>query len=205
MSGDLETATKIATLMEGYWGMGTTVASHGVTHEVGIGGGGRPGKGDDKEKKDLLESSLGSRIENNLGLIMERVEALLAENRRAVLSVAHALETHKTVTGDDIHAIIEGRPGSLIDGTPYGTAEFTRLAEEYHAQVVAAHKGHAQVSLALPVFNGHRVGLHPVADDDVPADPAQELTEAELAGRLWRRPEAGGGPETNGDGDSPPD
>jgi len=136
---------------------------------------------------------------------MERVEALLAGNRRAVLSVAHALETHKTVTGDDIHAIIEGRPGALIDGTPYGTAEFTRLAEEYHAQVVAAHKGHAQVSLALPVFNGHRVGLHPVADDDVPADPAQELTEAELAGRLWRRPEAGGGPETNGDGDSSPD
>ncbi|MBA3267286.1 MAG: AAA family ATPase, partial [Acidimicrobiia bacterium] len=192
VSGDLETATKIATMMEGYWGMGTTVASHGVTHEVGIGGGGRPGKGDDKDKKDLLESSLGSRIENNLGLIMESVEALLAENRRAVLSVAHALETHKTVTGDDIHVIIEGRPGALIDGTPYGTAEFTRLAEEYHAQVVAAHKGHAQVSLALPVFNGHGVGLRPVADDDVPADPAQELTEAELAGRLWRRPEAGG-------------
>src|SRR5206468_3634443 len=36
VGGDLESATKIATLMEGYWGMGSTVASHGVTHEVGI-------------------------------------------------------------------------------------------------------------------------------------------------------------------------
>src|SRR3954470_9638909 len=43
-SGDLESATTIAMLMEGYWGMGTTVASHGVTQKVGIGGGGRPGE-----------------------------------------------------------------------------------------------------------------------------------------------------------------
>ncbi len=199
VSGDLETATKIATMMEGYWGMGTTVASHGVTHEVGIGGGGRPGKGDDKDKKDLLESSLGSRIEDNLALIMDRVELLLRENRGAILSVAHALETHKTVTGEDIHAIIEGRPGSLIDGTPYGTAEFSRLAEEYHTQVVAAHKGHASVDLPLPVFNGHRTVLAPVADD-LPLDPTKvELTEAELAGRLWRRPQVDGG-GSNGDG-----
>ena len=47
VSGDLESATQIATLMEGYWGMGSTVASHGVTQKVGIGGGGRPGKGDE--------------------------------------------------------------------------------------------------------------------------------------------------------------
>jgi ATP-dependent Zn protease len=192
VSGDLETATKIATMMEGYWGMGTTVASHGVTHEVGIGGGGRPGKGDDKDKKDLLESSLGSRIEDNLATIMDRVEVLLGENRRAVLSVAHALETHKTVTGEDIHAIIEGRPGPLIDGAPYATAEFARLAEEYHTQVVAAHKGHASVDLPLPVFNGHRSTLAPVADD-LALDPTEvELTEAELAGRLWRRPDTDG-------------
>ena len=46
VSGDLESATQIATLMEGYWGMGSTVTSHGVTQKVGIGGGGRPGKAD---------------------------------------------------------------------------------------------------------------------------------------------------------------
>src|SRR4029450_2670998 len=60
--GDLESATTVAMMMEGYWGMGSTVASHGVTHKVGIGGGGKPGGGEDKEGKDFLEGSLGARI-----------------------------------------------------------------------------------------------------------------------------------------------
>ena len=197
VSGDLETATQIATMMEGYWGMGTTVASHGVTQKVGIGGGGRPGKGDDKEKT-LLESNLGRRIEDKLGELMERTAALLADNRRAVLAVAHALETHKTVTGDDIRAIVEGRPGTLIDGSPYGTAEFADLAEEYHAKVLAAHKGHGRVDVPLPALNGHRAP-GPGIPEELPADPtAVELTEAELAGRAWRRPEG----DARGDGDA---
>jgi cell division protease FtsH len=199
VSGDLEAATQIATLMEGYLGMGSTIACHGVTNKVGIGGGGRPGKGDDKEK-DLLEGTLGSRIEEKLAEIMVRTIDLLAENRAAILAVAHALETHKTVTGDDIRAIIEGRPGALIDGTPYGTTEFGAIAEDYHNQVVAAHKGHGRVEIPLPALNGHRRGS---VAADLPDDPTEvELTEAELAGRLWRRPDgdrrSNGGPATNG-------
>jgi cell division protease FtsH len=185
VSGDLETATQIATLMEGYWGMGSTVASHGVTQKVGIGGGGKPGKGDEKDaKKDLLEGSLGSRIEDKLGDLMERTERLLRENRRGVLAVAHALETHKTVTGDDIQAIIEGRPGTLIDGTPYGTPEFDRLAEDYHHRVVTAHKGHGKVDIPLPLLNGRYRVAQPQGDVLVEV----ELSEAELAGRAFRRP-----------------
>ena len=175
VAGDLESATQIATMMEGYWGMGATVASHGVTQKVGIGGGGRPGKGEDKKDQPLLESNLGRRIEGNLASLLERAEALLGENRRAVLAVAHALETHKTVTGDDIKAIIEGVPGTIIDGTPYGREGFLREAEEYHAQVVAAHKSHGQIELALPSLNG--------------------------AGANGRRGDDGGDPP---DGDAPP-
>jgi cell division protease FtsH len=201
VSGDLETATQIATLMEGYWGMGSTVASHGVTQKVGIGGGGRPGKGDEKDKKDLLETSLGERIEDKLGDLMERTERLLLENRRAILAVAHALETHKTVTGDDIKAIIEGRPGTLIDGTPYGTTEFDRMAEEYHNRVVAAHKGHGKVDIPLPLLNGRHRVYQPQGDVLVET----ELSEADLAGWAFRRPtpppESGNGNGTgNGEG-----
>src|SRR5207244_2690885 len=115
VSGDLESATTIATMMEGYWGMGSTVASHGVTHQVGIGGGGKPGAGDDKER-ELLQGTLGSRIEAKLDELLAATQQLLAENRREVLAVAHALETTKTVTGEDISAIIEGREGPLVDG-----------------------------------------------------------------------------------------
>jgi cell division protease FtsH len=201
VSGDLETATQIATLMEGYWGMGSTVASHGVTQKVGIGGGGKPGKGDEKDKnKDLLEGSLGSRIEDKLADLMERTERLLEENRRAVLAVAHALETHKTVTGDDIRAIIEGRPGTLIDGSPYGTPEFDRMAEDYHTRVVAAHKGHGKVDIPLPLLNGHHRVIR--AEGDVLVE--MELSEAELSGRAFRRPTPPEDrrPESNGNGES---
>ncbi|MDQ4097621.1 MAG: ATPase, partial [Actinomycetota bacterium] len=145
----------IATLMEGYWGMGRTVASHGVTQKVGIGGGGRPGKkGEGGPEKDMLDTGLGERIEEKLEELLIRTGELLAENRRAVLAVAHALETHKTVTGDDVQAVIEGQAGPLIDRRVYRDPGFMATAEAYHARAVAAHKGHGQVDVALPRFNG---------------------------------------------------
>jgi ATP-dependent Zn protease len=150
VSGDLESATKIATLMEGYWGMGSTVASHGVTHEVGIGGGGRPGKGEGKKDQDLLDTGLGERIESNLEGLLGRTLDLVDKHRLQILAVAHALETHKTVTGEDVEAIIEGRAGPLIDGRPYHSDAFEELAERYHSQVVEAHKTHERVKVALP-------------------------------------------------------
>jgi cell division protease FtsH len=155
VSGDLESATQVATFMEGYWGMGSTVASHGVTHRVGIVGGGRPGSPDDKDN-ELLKSGLAARIEQKLGELLVGTERLIADNRFEVLAVAHALETNKTVTGDDIKAVIEGEAGPLLDGREYHTAEFAAEAEAYHQLVVAAHKGHARVDVPLPVLNGQR-------------------------------------------------
>ena len=149
VSGDLEGATMIATMMEGYWGMGSTVASHGVTHQVGVGGGGRPGKGDGK-KDDLLDTNLGERIEDHLEELLERTHRMVETHRLQILAVAHALETHKTVTGEDVEAIIEGRPGPLIDGRPYRSEAFAELAESYHEQVLEAHKSHAKVGVPLP-------------------------------------------------------
>ncbi len=59
VSGDLESATTIASLMEGYWGMGSTIASHGVTQQIGAGGRGGPPRDGGKEK-DLLAGDLGT-------------------------------------------------------------------------------------------------------------------------------------------------
>jgi cell division protease FtsH len=177
VSGDLEGATKLATLMEGYWGMGSTVASHGVTHEVGIGGGGKPGKGQRKSEQDLLESDLGERIEAKLAELLERTTRLVGEHRLQILAVAHALETHKTVTGDDVEAIIDGRPGPLIDGRPYGSEQFAGLAEAYHREVVEAHKNHAKVGVPLPTLDLVGVGsaAAPLARGEI--DPSTEPDE----------------------------
>ncbi|MDP8971348.1 MAG: AAA family ATPase [Actinomycetota bacterium] len=154
VSGDLESATRVATMMEGFWGMGTTVASHGVTRQAGIpGGAGRPGGTEEKES-ELLNSDLGERIEGKLKELLERTEQLLRANRREVFAVAHALETNKTVTGDDVKSIIDGTPGPLIDGRAYRSEEFLEAAEAYHALVVAAHQRHAKVDSPLPALTG---------------------------------------------------
>jgi ATP-dependent Zn protease len=190
VSGDLESATQIATMMEGYWGMGSTVASHGVTHEVGIGGGGKPGEG---KKEDLLKSSLGYRIEAKLADLLKRTHDLLAENRTSILAVAHALEKNKTVTGEDIQAIIEGRHGPLIDGRPYLRPDFLEIAETYHDKVVAAHKGHSKVEASLPA-------LPPLANVQVGGDGNLPAPEAFGNGETdgARRSE---GRDLQGDGD----
>ncbi len=151
VSGDLESATVVATFMEGYWGMGSTVTSHASTRFFGIpgSGGGKPGE-DDREQELLKDRTLGARIEEKLAELLDRTEALLVENRREVLAVAHALETNKTVTGEDVAAVIEGTEGPLIDGRPYHTDEFLEAAETYHRRVVAAHEAHGKVSVPLP-------------------------------------------------------
>jgi ATP-dependent Zn protease len=151
VSGDLETATRLSTYMEGYWGMGSTLAVHGVTKEIGVGGGGPHLPGEQKDPKDLLDS-LGGRIEVKLGDLMDRTEELLRENRREILAVAHALETNKTLTGEDVAAVIEGRPGPIVDGRPYGTEEFVRSAEVYHTQAASAHQSHSRVGVPLPAL-----------------------------------------------------
>jgi hypothetical protein len=170
VSGDLESATRLATLMEGYWGMGSTVSSHGVTHEVGIGGGGKPGKGEGKKEQDLLDTNLGHRIEGKLAQLVERTEQLLAGNRSSVLALAHALETNKTLTGEDVQAIIDGRQGPLVDGRPYHLPEFVEQVEAYHAEAVMAHQEHASVALHMPALPAI-VGGDGHGDGEVPSRP----------------------------------
>ncbi len=152
VSADLEQATRIATYMEGYWGMGSTVASHGVTRAAGVSGG-DPDKGRRAKESELLKG-LGSRIEGNLERLVDKTRQLLEENRLQVLAVAHALERFKTVTGEDVLAIVEGRRGPFIDGSRYHTEEFAQMAEDYHRRIVDVHAGRSRELVALPQVPG---------------------------------------------------
>jgi ATP-dependent Zn protease len=151
VSGDLNSATVIATYMEGYWGMGQTVASHGIMDAAGIGTG--PVRERRRDERGMLGGrGLGERIESKLIDLLQRTAKLIEENRFEVLALAHALERYKTITGEDAAAIIEGRKGPLIDGRQYHTPEFLQLAETYHAEVVRAHRLHDDVNIPLPVL-----------------------------------------------------
>lgn len=149
VGGDMRGATAVAALMLGYWSMGDTVASHGVSKLAIVGGGG--GSAEDGTDRNFLESDLGKRVEAKLQAMLEVTARLLTENRNEVLAVAHALETHKTVSGDDVEAIIEGRQGPLVDGRPYKNPGFTEEMERYHEAALEAHREHARVDLSMPV------------------------------------------------------
>ena len=63
-----------------------------------------------------------------------RDRALLEENRHEVLAVAHALETHKTLSGEDVvgrHR--RAATGPLVDGRVYHEPESAEQLEAYHA------------------------------------------------------------------------
>jgi len=145
VSGDLQNATRIALAMQGLWGMGGQYGSYAVTpapqdaHPVA-----------DGQDRAVFETALGKRAEAHLAVLAERTGALLQEERAHVLAVGHALETHKTITGEDVTAIIDGTEGPVVDGRPYHDSEFTAALEDYHQEVMVAHRGRDR-AISLPV------------------------------------------------------
>jgi hypothetical protein len=162
VSGDLDSATTVAAYMEGYWGMGKTVSSAASARRLeagtpGGGGGGHPstgrsaaapgGKGGDAQ----AFGRLADRIEDNLGRLLIKTEDILRENEAHILALAHALETYKTLSGDDVRAVIEGQQGPLVDGTPYADDQFIAKLRDYHLAAKRAHQEHSHPELQLPV------------------------------------------------------
>ena len=153
VSGDLESATTVASFMEGFWGMGTTVSSYSTAKrlEVGSPGGGRGGtlkKGQDPEAQ--VRHALADRIEDKLGTLLSRTEEIIRENRSHVLALAHALEKYKTLSGEDVVAVLEHTRGPVVDGTPYGDESFLAELDVYHRAAARAHRNHSTEELNLP-------------------------------------------------------
>jgi hypothetical protein len=98
-----------------------------------------------------MGGALGQRIEQGLVRLLGEAEKVLVDKRGLVLALAHALESHKTLTGEDVIAVLEGRQGPLVDGRPYADPAFIAELEGYHEAAVAAHRHHAPVSATLPV------------------------------------------------------
>jgi len=170
VSGDLESATTVASFMEGFWGMGTTVSSYSTAKrlEVGSPGGGRGGtlkKGQDPEAQ--VRHALADRIEDTLSTLLGRTEEIIRDNRNDVLALAHALEKHKTLSGEDVVAVLEHTRGPVVDGTPYADESFLAELAEYHTAAARAHRNHSTEELNLPA----PVNSQPWTVALVPDDP----------------------------------
>jgi len=163
--------------------MGSTVSSYATSSRLGVGTPGGPAK---EGKNDVsARRALADRIEDSLGEMLRRTEQILKENHRQVLALAHALETYKTLTGEDVVAVLEGRPGPLVDGSVYADDQFLAEIESYHRSALNAHRNHTGLGMALP----SREPLDPVVlVADAPADDLE----------IWRRPEPVANPSENG-------
>ncbi|MFD9946220.1 AAA family ATPase [Nonomuraea sp. NPDC059023] len=181
VSGDLHAATFLTALMESSWGMGSGVASLPALRELEI-------------MTGLMPDGLGERIEVTLARLLDKTELLLREHRREVLSVAHALETHRTLDGDDVVAIIERRAGPLADGTVYASEEFHAELEDYHREAARAHREHSRVERELPGVVAdevvdHRPAAVPFRNPPMPA-PAGPVPPGVVPS--WGRAGSGG-------------
>ena len=169
VGGDLRSATTVAMQMEAFSGMGSTVASHLVTKAVVAGAAGQTVEtGTDRM---WLETPFGERVELRLEELLQRVTRLLQRDRAMVLALAHALEAHRTVPGQDVAAIMEGTRGPTIDGAVYHDPAFQEQLEEYHRVALRAHKHTTRVAMQLPGTgaNGEVIaGRLPPAGSDAP-------------------------------------
>ena len=144
VTGDLRNATLMVTRMLAAHGMGSKVGSRLATLADMNGVGAADGT-----DRQFLETELGREVEAKLQELLERVRVLLDENRWFVCAIAHALESHLTITGEDIEAIYMGSRGPTVDGAIYRSEWFLR---EYGAYIDAASEAHwTQDNLALPL------------------------------------------------------
>jgi hypothetical protein len=143
--------------MEGYWGMGKTVTSAASARRLEAGtpggstrAGAAPATGDGHGQGPSPFGRLADRIEDNLGLLLVKVEEILRENEPQVLALAHALESHKTLSGEDVTAVFEGGRGPVVDGAPYTDDAFIAKLRDYHLAAKRAHQEHNKPELQLP-------------------------------------------------------
>jgi hypothetical protein len=141
-------ATALTTQMLAYYAMGDSIASRSVTL-AGLRGPVQPAEtGADRA---LFDTEFGKSVEAKLKELYDRTVELLTQHRDDVLCVAYALETHKTITGDDVEAIIEGREGTNVEGARYHDPRFLEELERYHDACVAALHQHGGVEGQMPV------------------------------------------------------
>ena len=67
-----------------------------------------------------------------------------------MFAVAHALETHLTITGEDVDAIYRGVPGPGVEGWIYHTDDFRLSYEAYHLSAAEAHLRQGKPEHKLP-------------------------------------------------------
>ena len=147
VGGDMAAATGIVTRSFLSHAMGPNLRAFnaGMLGQSGLVAGGVP-----LVEGVPFEGETAKAVEAKLAELYDRTVAVLEQNRREVLAVTHALETHRTLSGEDVVAVIEGTQGPLVDGRGYIEPDFVADLEAYHRRAVEAHKVVHERPPALP-------------------------------------------------------
>jgi ATP-dependent Zn protease len=112
VSGDLSSASRIAALMEGSFGMGSSLTSALNTRQNAGGGPANAVSVSLREDREAIEKSLAH--------LYEEVATLLEEHREKVLELAAVLEERKNISGEEVAEIMGSSPGSRTMREPKG-------------------------------------------------------------------------------------
>jgi len=149
VGGDMAAATGIVTrsMLSHAMGPNLRAFNGGMLARSGLVAGGVP-----LVEGVPFEGETAAAVEAKLRELYDRTVEVLQANRREVLAVTHALETYKTLSGEDVAAVIDGTEGPLVDGRGYVEPEFVAQLEDYHRQAVEAHKVVHERPPALPAM-----------------------------------------------------
>ena len=98
----------------------------------------------------MLQGEMGKRVEERLHELLDRTADLIAENKAQVFALAHALESHRTLSGEDVEDVIDGRTGRGIDGSVYLDEHFVEVYSAYHERLLVAHMERVRAGVPLP-------------------------------------------------------
>jgi ATP-dependent Zn protease len=149
VGGDMGAATRLVTTSISRHAMGTTLSSREVT----VGSIGPVNfKIEDGADRLVMDGPFGQAVEAKLRELYERTVSLLEENRHEVLALTHALEVHKTISGEDVAAILEATEGPTVDGRMYWQSGVPQVLEDYHRAALVAHQTNSPIDRELPVI-----------------------------------------------------
>jgi cell division protease FtsH len=170
VGGDMAGWTSIVTSMVSNHAMGDTLANPSVWMA---------------SRGDQTATRFDDQIESKLQELYSRTVKLIEENELKVMGIAHALEQHHTINGEDITAIFDGSKGPLVDGAWYQTEEFEFLYRRYHAAAVDAHVNGTKLVAPFPaagtvvIVNGASGALAEIGSGSIPVHSVSQVIEVD--------------------------
>ncbi len=147
VSGDLRSASGVAALMEGSYGMGASLVSASGTRQNASGGPADPISVSLRENREAIEKSLAH--------LYDDVAVLLEENRDKVLELAAVLEVRKNISGEEVAEIMGSAPGSRTMREPSGWQAVSDTVADERQREALVKSGREPVAIEASVENDH--------------------------------------------------